>query len=69
MEASNVEQMLQKPEQDQELLEMQRRKSRPKVVVEEYLVDGAEQSSDDEDQKDLDQQDIKVEQKEEAIAK
>jgi len=49
MEASKVEQMLQKPEQDQELLEMQRRKSRPKVVVEEYLVEGAEVSSDEED--------------------
>ena len=47
---------------------MQRRKSRPKVVVEEYLVDGAEVSSD-EDDKDLEQQEIKIEQKQEAISR
>ena len=69
MEAGNkVEELLQKPEQDQELLDMQRRKSRPKVVFEEYLVDGAEESSDG-DAVDLDSAEIKVEQKEEAIAK
>ena len=67
MEANRVEELLQKPEQDQELLEMQRRKSRPKVVVEEYLIEGAEESSDE--AVDLDSADIKVEQKEEAIAK
>ena len=67
MEASGVEQMLQKPEQDHELLEMQRRKSRPKVVVEEYLIEGAEESSEEEG-KDVSQQDIKIEQKKESIA-
>ena len=67
MEANKVEQqLLQKPEQDQELLEMQRRKSRPKVVVEEYLVEGAEESSGDE--QDVESAEIKVEQKEASIS-
>ena len=50
--------------QDQELLDMQRRKSRPKVVVEEYLHDDDAEGSSSEE---IEAAVITVEQKQESI--